>query len=84
MHTWFLKIVFVQVCVCVCACVRARVRMCVYVCICLCLSVCVSVCVVVSTPKVINNLWYDVTWYGPVRLFKQVLQLLYGNCSPFH
>ena len=47
-NTWFLKNVYMDVCVCVCACVRACVhayvrvcvRACVYVCVCVCVCVC--------------------------------------------
>ena len=34
----------------------------------------------VSTPEAINNKWRDMK---PIQLVKQVLQLLYGNCSQY-
>ena len=40
--------------------------------------VCVFVCV--SAPEAINNLWHDM---DPMKLVKQVLLLLYGNCSRY-
>ena len=33
-----------------------------------------------STPEAINNQWRDMK---PIQLVKQVLQLLYGNCSQY-
>ena len=46
----------------------------VYACVCLC------VCVCVSAPEAINSWWHDM---DPKQLVKQVLQLLYGNCSRY-
>ena len=43
--------------------------------------VCVYVCVRVSALEAINNQWCDM---DPKQLAKQVLQLLYGNCSHYH
>ena len=44
------------------------------------MHVCVCVCVCVSTPEAINNQWDDIDL---VRLVKQILQLLYGNCRHY-
>ena len=53
------------------------------VCVCLCVCVCVCMCVCVSVPKAFNNYYSGVMWHDmdSIRLVKQVLQLLYGNCS---
>jgi len=49
LHTTFMLLdgIFVCVCVCVCVCVRACVCTCVCVCVCLCVCVCVCVFVCV-------------------------------------
>ena len=58
------------VCVCMCVCV----------CVCVCVRVYVSVCVCLPPRLLITSgmMWHDI---GPMLLAKQVLQLLYGNCS---
>ena len=49
------------------------------------MSVCVCVCVCVCPPLRLlitsGMIWRDM---DPMRLVKQVLQLLYGNCSRYH
>ena len=60
----------VCVCVCVCMCVCVCVW-CVYVCVCPPLRLLITSCV----------MWRDM---DPIRLVKQVLQLLYGNCTHYH
>ena len=52
--------------------------MCVYVCVCVRVCVCVCVCVCMSASGV---MWRDI---DSMQLVKQVLQLLYGNCSRYH
>ena len=47
------------------------------------MSVCVCACICASAPGAVNNcgvMWHDM---DPVQLVKQVLQLLYGNCSRY-
>ena len=50
--------------------------------VCACVYVFVCACVrargCVSAPEAINNQWHDMDL---IRLVKQVVQLLYGNCS---
>ena len=84
MRAWFLKIEpvrIVSMCVCVCMCV------CMFMCVCVCLCVCVDVCVCVFVclcPRLLITsgvMWRDL---DPIGLFKQVLLLLYGNCSRCH
>ena len=40
----------------------------------------VRVCACVTAPEAINNQWHDMNL---IRLVKQVVQLLYGNCSRY-
>ena len=48
----------------------------------ICMCVCVSVCVCLPSRLLITSdmMWYDM---NPIRLVKQVLQLIYGNCSHY-
>ena len=71
--TWFLKIVSVQTSVCVCV-----YSVCVFVCVC----ACVRACVCVPSRLLITSgmMWH---YMDHIRLIKQVLQLLYGNCSRY-
>ena len=53
------------------------------VCVCLCVCACACVCVCVPIPRLLTTsglMWRDV---DPMRFVKQVLQLLYGNCSHY-
>ena len=52
---------------------------CVYVCV-VCVCVCVCVCVSPPLRQLITSgvMWHDM---DSIRLVKQVIQLLYGNCS---
>ena len=48
------------------------------------MCVCVCVCVCVSAPRLLITsgvMWHDV---NSMRLVKQVLKLLFGNCSHYH
>ena len=53
------------------------------VCMCVCVCVCVFVCVCPSLRLLITSgvMWSDM---DSIRLVKQGLQLLYGNCSRYH
>ena len=53
---------------------------CLYVCVYVCLCVCVCVFVCVFASEAIKNEWHDM---DTMRLVKQVLQLLHGNCSRY-
>ena len=68
-HPWFLKTVCIDICMCVRVCV---------------LCVCVFVCMCVSVPRILIT--SGMTWHDKdhIWLVKQVLQLLYDNCSRYH
>ena len=77
----------VSVCVSVCVCVLCVL----YLCVCVCMRVSSTVCVVsvllcacmcppLSLLITSGMMWYDMY---PIWLVKQVLQLLYGNCSRY-
>ena len=74
------------VCVCVCVCVRLCVPVVVCVCVCVCVrvSVCVSVCVHRRPLRLLITIGIMLLDMNLLRLIKQVLQLLYGNCSCYH
>ena len=66
-HAWFLKID--PVCI-IC------MRVCVCVCVCLCVCVCPPPRLLITS----GVMWSDMDL---IRLVKQVLQLLYGDCSRY-
>ena len=71
---------------CVNVCVSVYLSVCLSVCLCVCLYACVHVCVcmcVYPPPRLLianGMMWHDM---DPIRLVKQVLQLLYGNCGRY-
>ena len=52
----------------------------VFVCVCVCLRVCVCVCPPSRLLITSGMIWLDM---DPIRLVKQVLQLLHGNYSHY-
>ena len=47
---------------------------------CVCLHVCVCVCLPPRLLITSGMMWHDI---DPIRLVKQILKLLYGNCSRY-
>ena len=50
-------------------------------CVCMCVFACVCVCPPPRLLKTSGEIWRDMDL---IRLVKQILQLLYGNCSRYH
>ena len=76
-HIWFLKIYAVRI---------VSMRVCLCVCVCVCVSVCVYLCVCMCVcPHQRLLITSDMTWHDMdlIRLVKNVLQLLYGNCRHY-
>ena len=59
-----------------CFCVDICMFVHVCVCVCVCLRVCVCVCLPLRLLITSGVMWHDM---NPIRLVKQVLQLLYNN-----